>query len=83
MLIPIGGLAISRFLGNGQAMTGLIGERFERDGRIVVPLPHPSGASQWFNVPENKARLAQALEVLAGLRETLQRRDKGSGTRSS
>jgi len=71
VLIPIGGLAISRFLGNGQAMTGLIGERFERDGRIFVPLPHPSGASQWFNVPENKARLARALEILAELRSTL------------
>ena len=54
VLIPIGGLAISRFLGNGQPMTGLIGERFERDGRILVPLPHPSGASQWFNVPETR-----------------------------
>ena len=69
MLIPIGGLAISRFLGNGQPMTGLIGERFEREGRILVPLPHPSGASQWFNVPENKARLAQALAILSELRE--------------
>ena len=69
VLIPIGGLAISRFLGNGQPMTGLIGERFERDGRILVPLPHPSGASQWFNVPENKARLARALAILSELRE--------------
>ena len=71
VLIPIGGLAIGRFLGNGTAMTGLIGGRFERDGRIVVPLPHPSGASQWFNVRENKVRLAQALEILAALREEL------------
>ncbi|MCU0500727.1 MAG: uracil-DNA glycosylase family protein [Anaerolineae bacterium] len=69
VLIPIGGLAISRFLGNGQLMTGLIGERFERDGRILVPLPHPSGASQWFNVPENKARLARALAILSELRK--------------
>lgn len=52
-------------------MTGLIGERFERVGRIVVPLPHPSGASQWFNVPENKERLARALEILASLRAGL------------
>ena len=69
VLIPIGGLAISRFLGNGQAMTGLIGERFERDGCILVPLPHPSGASQWFNVSENKERLARALAILSELRE--------------
>jgi uracil-DNA glycosylase len=72
VLIPIGGLAIGKFLGNDTAMTDLIGQRFERDGRIVVPLPHPSGASQWFNVPENKVRLARALEILAELREQLQ-----------
>ncbi len=62
-------------------MTDLIGRRFERDGRIraegpqwVVPLPHPSGASQWFNAPENKARLARALGILAELRENLMSR---------
>lgn len=68
VLIPIGGLAIARFLGDEETMTDLIGRRFERDGRIVVPLPHPSGASQWFNTPENKMRLARALEILTELR---------------
>ncbi len=48
-------------------MTDLIGGRFERDGRIIVPLPHPSGASQWFNTPENKVRLERALGILAEL----------------
>ncbi len=68
VLIPIGGLAVGRLLGNGTVMTDLIGYRFEQDGRIIVPLPHPSGASQWFNVPENKVRLERALEILAELR---------------
>ena len=76
VLIPIGGLAIGKFLGNDSTMTDLIGERFERDGRIIVPLPHPSGASQWFNVPENKARLARALEILAELRVGLLTNDE-------
>lgn len=67
VLIPIGALAIGRFLGNGATMTDLIGHRFERDGRIIVPLPHPSGASQWFNVPENKERLERALGILREL----------------
>lgn len=69
VLIPIGALAIGRFLGNDSNMTDLIGHRFERDGRIIVPLPHPSGASQWFNVPENKERLERALAILAELRK--------------
>jgi uracil-DNA glycosylase len=73
VLIPIGGLAIGRFLGNGQPMTGLIGEHFEKDGRILVPLPHPSGASQWFNVPENRERLGRALAILGKLRRELLR----------
>ena len=79
VLIPIGGLAIGRFLGNDTIMTNLIGERFERDGRIIVPLPHPSGASQWFNAPENKGRLIRALEVLAALRRMTWQNIAGSG----
>ena len=27
----------------------VVGRRFERDGRVIVPLPHPSGASAWTN----------------------------------
>ncbi|MEJ5197975.1 MAG: uracil-DNA glycosylase family protein [Anaerolineae bacterium] len=71
VLIPIGGLAVARFLGNSSSMTDFIGQRFERNGRIIVPLPHPSGASQWFNVPANMERLAQALGILSMLREQL------------
>ncbi len=69
VLILVGGLAVGRFLGANRPMTGLIGEHFELEGRILVPLPHPSGASQWFNVAENKDRLRRALEVLRTLRE--------------
>jgi uracil-DNA glycosylase len=71
VLILIGGLAIGRFLGTAHPMTERIGGRFDLDGRILVPLPHPSGASQWFNLPENQGRLAQALDILRGLREAL------------
>jgi uracil-DNA glycosylase len=71
VLILIGGLACARFLGRTNSMTELIGERFEQDGCILVPLPHPSGASQWFNATENKLRLARSLEILAGLRAAL------------
>jgi len=78
VLIPIGGLAIGKFLGNDTTMTDLIGERFERDGHLIVPLPHPSGASQWFNVPENKVRLGRALEILAELQRLIGPRDAQS-----
>lgn len=38
------------------------------NGRFIVPLPHPSGASLWPNKPENKARIAQAIHVLHTIR---------------
>jgi hypothetical protein len=45
-------------------MTACIGSAFELDGVPVVPLPHPSGASSWPNVPANKVRLETALTLL-------------------
>lgn len=38
------------------------------DGRWVVPLPHPSGASLWPNRPENQALIQRALHLLADIR---------------
>ncbi len=68
VLILIGRLAIERFLPAKVPLAELVGQRFEREGRILVPLPHPSGASQWFNAPENRERLNRALALLAELR---------------
>ncbi len=39
------------------------------EGRYVVGLPHPSGASLWPNKPANKVLIAQALRVLSDIRE--------------
>ena len=41
-----------------------------QNGRFVVPLPHPSGASLWPNKPENKALIDQAVQILHTLRIT-------------
>jgi len=38
------------------------------DGRFVVPLPHPSGASLWPNRPENKALISRAMALLREIR---------------
>ena len=37
-------------------------------GRLVVPLPHPSGASLWPNKPANKALIAKAIQILHTVR---------------
>jgi uracil-DNA glycosylase len=63
LIVAVGGLAIRRLLGIAQ-LTDAIGERFEREGVPVVPLPHPSGASSWPHVPANRARLDRALALV-------------------
>ncbi len=63
LIVAVGGLALRRLLGITQ-LTDAIGERFERDGVPVVPLPHPSGASSWPHVPANRARLDRALALV-------------------
>ena len=64
--VPVGRLAIRELLGIGR-LSETVGETFGHDGVVYVPLPHPSGASTWLNVPENKGSLLRALAVLGGL----------------
>lgn len=66
VLIPVGNLAIGRFLGPGR-LEERVGRR-HGEGPVIVPLPHPSGTSRWLNAPANRARLEQALSLLSELR---------------
>jgi uracil-DNA glycosylase len=66
VLIPVGQMAINRFLGPG-SLEDRVGKRYgERP--VIVPLPHPSGTSRWLNAPANRERLAAALHLIAELR---------------
>ena len=60
LLVTVGGLAARAILG-ATSLTECVGKSYFRDDAIVVPLPHPSGASGWLNEPANKARLGKAL----------------------
>ncbi|HEX6510556.1 MAG TPA: uracil-DNA glycosylase family protein [Chloroflexota bacterium] len=60
-ILLIGGLAIERYFPK-RRLSELIGEQFDRDGVAIVPLPHPSGASRWLNVPAHRDLLARALQ---------------------
>ncbi len=64
ILLAVGGLAIETLLGQKLRLDEAVGCVFEVDGRQVLPLPHPSGASLWPNAPENQARIQQALRLL-------------------
>jgi uracil-DNA glycosylase family 4 len=67
VLIPVGRLAIERFLG-ARPLHELVGR--EHEVRHVggtsraIPLPHPSGASTWVNMPANRVLLERALRLL-------------------
>jgi uracil-DNA glycosylase family 4 len=59
-ILLVGGLAIERYLPKAP-LTDLIGHYFEIDGVTYIPLPHPSGASRWLNVPAHRDLLRHAL----------------------
>jgi uracil-DNA glycosylase len=80
LLILVGGLAHERFL-PGRPLTELVGRVFALSGReisnrgaiqpLLVPLPHPSGASRWLNAVENRELLDRALRRLRPIARTL------------
>jgi uracil-DNA glycosylase len=60
IVLLVGQLAIERFIGK-LALDSVVGT-VRRDGeRVLIPLPHPSGASRWLNQPANRALLESAL----------------------
>lgn len=69
VLIPVGQMAISRFLG-AAPLEDRVGHRFG-DQPVMVPLPHPSGQNRWLNDPANRERLASALGILSTLRSSI------------
>jgi len=73
LIVPVGGLAIQRLLGI-KGLASCIGRRYELDGAAVVPLPHPSGASSWLNLPANRELTAAAAKLV---RTELRRLDGG------
>jgi uracil-DNA glycosylase len=62
LIVTVGGLAARWLL--GEKSLECIGSRFELDGAVAIPLPHPSGASGWLNAHANRVRLEQALALV-------------------
>jgi uracil-DNA glycosylase family 4 len=64
ILLLVGQLSIARFWGTSPLSQSVGKSR--RDGdRVLIPLPHPSGASRWLNQPANRALLDRALLILS------------------
>jgi uracil-DNA glycosylase len=76
LILLVGGLAHERFL-PGHSLSELVGSVYDATGRrvstagdarpLLVPLPHPSGASRWLNDRQNLALLERALRRLRPL----------------
>ena len=68
LVVPIGKLAISRFMEAGR-LSEVIGRSFkvEYAGQSfdLVPLPHPSGASPWHRTEPGRSLLREALGLIA------------------
>jgi uracil-DNA glycosylase len=67
LLIPVGRLAIERFL-PPRPLEELIGREHDVEhegGRsVAIPLPHPSGASSWIHQDDHPRLLDRALELI-------------------
>jgi uracil-DNA glycosylase len=72
LIVPVGGLAAKRLLGLTR-VSEFVGCRYEYEGAVAIPLPHPSGASSWLNDPANRALVADAVELI---RTELRRLDR-------
>ncbi|HEY1849170.1 MAG TPA: uracil-DNA glycosylase family protein [Opitutaceae bacterium] len=68
LLIPVGKLAIGRFLAEAP-LQDIVGRSFRvrAAGRDLdcIPLPHPSGASPWHRMEPGKTLLRRALALIA------------------
>ncbi len=75
LIVPVGRLAINRFVG-ARPLDEVIGLEHTFAGpaadSVVIPLPHPSGASSWIHGPGHSALVDRAIDLLCSrLNETL------------
>lgn len=70
VIILMGRLSINLFFDPAVPLSEIIGRSYQIHGYVVVPIPHPSGASSWYLKSANKVLLKQALASLAELKRT-------------
>jgi uracil-DNA glycosylase family 4 len=68
VILLVGTMAIEAFFGKVR-LEEVIGTHVERDGMLLLPLPHPSGVSRWLNEPAHQKLHQQALKLLSTWRD--------------
>jgi uracil-DNA glycosylase len=68
LVVPVGKLAIDVFFPERPSLEQIVGTQHTIDGRVVIPLPHPSGASRWHQIPANRRRIGRAIRLLSDQR---------------
>lgn len=67
LVIPVGKLAIGYFLGD-RPLNDTVGRSHQvthvGGSSLVIPLPHPSGASSWIHMPGHQELVAHALNLI-------------------
>jgi len=65
LVITVGAMALAQ-LAPGRRLDDAVGVELKAaDGRPLIALPHPSGASPWPNLPGNRERLERAVGLIA------------------
>lgn len=62
IILPVGRLAIGLFIPEKPPLEQIIGLERQVDGRWIIPLPHPSGASRWHQSEVNRERVREAVQ---------------------
>ena len=68
VVLLVGTMAIETFFCKAR-LEEVVGAYEERDGMLLLPLPHPSGVSRWLNDPAHQELLHKALRFLSQWRE--------------
>ena len=64
LILPVGRLAIGLYFDGKSPLSEIIGSQKCVDGRWIIPLPHPSGASRWHQLEQNRARIRKAIDLI-------------------
>ncbi len=67
-VVPVSVIGKQLFVNGTDHRSPITDNRLPVTGRLVVPLPHPSGASLWPNQAANKRLIAKAIQILHTVR---------------